>query len=714
VADPLSELDIYARALADADAPASAGGADELEKVEPPLAPAKILIVDDRIENLVALEAVLAPLGQPIVRATSGRAALQRLLREEFAVVLLDVRMPGLDGLETARYVKARERTRHTPIIFLTAFSHEIEEVFRGYAAGAVDYVTKPFEPEVLRSKVGVFVELHRERAQREREAAARGRAEAVAVAVRKVQSVSDVALAHLELDELLSELVDRLRQLFGADSAGVALGDSPESLRVRATSGLERRPQATMTEPDNLISEVARSGRAQSAALDSDSVLAHESLRGLGVRAMLAVPLLTHERPLGVLYVASRGEDRFSDEDSALLELCAERASTAIAHARRYEAERDLVELLQRSLLPQKLPRVERLELAARYRPGGRASSVGGDWYDALPLSDGRAALAIGDVVGRGVRAAAVMSELRHALRALAIEGRSPGRALEQLNSLMVVTHGHAMVATLLHVVIDPWRGKATFASAGHLPPLLIEANGAARYYDCESVEPLGVIAPGPIPEHEIDVPAGSTLVLCTDGLIERRGETIDAGLKRLRQAVRDCPSDLEALCDQLLARLIGESELDDDVAVLAARTAAVASGPLNLSFPAEPEVLRDVRRALADWLAEQGAPGELIEDARLACSEAAANAIEHAYGTSDHEFQLHAERHGSRVTVTVRDHGRWRSQRPGGGAGSGLVLIEALSDDVVIDRGSDGTLVELSFDLPTSKKAGRGRGRA
>src|SRR5215210_5398793 len=133
--------------------------------------PAKVLLVDDKVENLIALEAVLEPLGQTLVRATSGHEALGHLLRDEFALILMDVQMPELDGFETAAYIKRREKTRHVPIIFLTAISKELHHVFRGYSAGAVDYVLKPFDPLVLRSKVAVFIDLYeKERALRESE----------------------------------------------------------------------------------------------------------------------------------------------------------------------------------------------------------------------------------------------------------------------------------------------------------------------------------------------------------------------------------------------------------------------------------------------------------------------------------------------------------------------------------------------------------------
>ena len=134
--------------------------------------PVNILLVDDRVENLIALEAVLQPLGQNLVRAHSGEEALRRLLHEDVAVILLDVQMPGLDGFETAAHIKQRDRTRHIPIIFLTAISGEPNHAARGYSAGAVDFITKPFDPWVLQAKVSVFIELHRKTEQLQAQAA--------------------------------------------------------------------------------------------------------------------------------------------------------------------------------------------------------------------------------------------------------------------------------------------------------------------------------------------------------------------------------------------------------------------------------------------------------------------------------------------------------------------------------------------------------------
>jgi serine phosphatase RsbU (regulator of sigma subunit)/anti-sigma regulatory factor (Ser/Thr protein kinase) len=492
-----------------------------------------ILLVDDNEDGLRALQAVLEPLGQRLVAARSGEDALRRLLREEFAVILLDVRMPGLNGLEVARYVSSRARTRHIPIIFLTAHAQDVEQVLNAYAAGAVDYVVKPFDPGVLRSKVAVFVELQRERGERVREARARAEAEAI---------------------------------------AGT----------------------------------------------------------------------------------------------------------------------------LQQHLLPDRLPSVPTLSMAARYQPGERAARVGGDWYDAIVLSGSHVGVAIGDVVGHGVRAATLMGELRAALRAYAVEESEPGAVLTRLNSFVVRTHGAGMVATLLYVVIDLDGGQARFASAGHMPALARGADGTTRYLEHAPLPPLGVAGHTTFKTWKAELGADATVLLFTDGLVERRGEPIDVGLRRLRDALAAGPAELEQLCSQILAEVPGGT-LQDDAALLAVRLATACSPRLELEVPAEPESVSAVRHRLERWLAQTGDGRDDVLAIKLAVSEACANAVEHAYGPGPgHTLRVIAERSRTAVTIQMIDGGRWRARR-GSQRGLGLGIIDQLMDELEVERTPAGTTVRM-----------------
>jgi serine phosphatase RsbU (regulator of sigma subunit)/CheY-like chemotaxis protein/anti-sigma regulatory factor (Ser/Thr protein kinase) len=681
-------------------------GEQPLALPEPPaprnreVAPASILIVDDDEKSLRALELVLEPLGQNVVSARSGEEALRWLLREEFAVILLDMRMPGLDGMQTARYINARARTRHIPIVFLTAHSRDVRRVFGAHAAGAVDYVAKPFDPDVLRSKVAVFVELHNARAEHVHEARARAEAEGIASTVSKLQSISDAALAHLDLRELIPELLRRAASVFDADAAGLLLrtDDDECALTVVAGDSVQRIVEDEQLRP---LEELLH-GAADGAGVRVTDLAQVQHLPGtLGageLRSLIAAPLTASRKAVGMLFLAAAREDRFGEEDVIVLDLGAERAAFAVEHALSYERERGLVELLQDHLLPDRLPLVPGLAMAARYRPSERLAQVGGDWYDAISLPGGRLGLVIGDVVGHGVGAATMMAELRAALRAYAIaDPSSPAATVSALNALVAATHGR-MVATLLYLVVDGEGTSLRYASAGHPPPAVLDADGGARFLAARAGPPLGALDHTTYSDHPADLAPGSTLLLYTDGLIERRGEVIDAGLKRLADALADAPSDLEELCAYVLATATSGSVPGDDTALLGLRRLPRRANVLDVTLPAEPRAVSAARHRLRGWLSDHGCTSEQVLDITLAANEACTNAVEHAYGPAEvANFRLMAECSTSAVVVRVCDQGDWRQSR-GVDRGRGLHVISELMDDLEIKRMTAGTTVEMT----------------
>ena len=661
--------------------------------------PASILIVDDDEKSLRALGHLLEPLGQNVVSARSGEEALRWLLREEFAVILLDMRMPGLDGLQTARYINARARTRHIPIIFLTAHGGDVKRVFGAHSAGAVDYVAKPFEPDVLRSKVAVFVELHRARAEHVLEARARAEAEGIASTVSKLQSISDAALAHLELREQIPEIVRRAADVFASDGAGLLLrSDEDYELTLITGDAVER-----ISDPDDL----AALEDLLTPAIGGLPVTIPD-LRGLGrlpgalgdgrLSSLIAAPLTATRAPIGALFLASGKPHGFSDEDSVVLNLGAERAAIAIEHALSYEREKGLVELLQDHLLPDRLPLVPGLAMAARYRPSERLAQVGGDWYDAIALPGGRLGLVIGDVVGHGVGAATLMAELRSALRAYALgDPRSPAGTIAALNALIASTHGR-MVATVLYMVVQAEGTSLRFASAGHPPPLVLDADGHTRFITARVGPPLGATDSHEYRDFPAELAPGSTLLLYTDGLIERRGEVIDAGLKRLARSLAGAPSDLDELCAHVLAEAADGHGLGDDTALLALRRLPRSANVLDLTLPAEPRAVSAARHRLRGWLSDMGFDSEQSIDITLAANEACTNAVEHAYGPSEvANFRLIAECSPTAVVVRVSDQGGWRPPR-GSQRGRGLRVISELMDQLEVHRASAGTTVEMT----------------
>jgi anti-sigma regulatory factor (Ser/Thr protein kinase) len=335
---------------------------------------------------------------------------------------------------------------------------------------------------------------------------------------------------------------------------------------------------------------------------------------------------------------------------------------------------------------------------LAGRYLPAASAQ-LGGDWYDAFRLPDARLGLAIGDVVGKGFHAAAIMGQLRSALRAYAMDGLAPGAVLGRVSRLLRQLEP-GRTATLAYLVFDAHGGELTVASAGHPPPLVATGGGEVSFLDLPASVPLGATRHPEYEQRELELHPGSSLVLYTDGLVERAGESLETGLERLRTAVRDGPDALEALGDRLIDVLLPAGPTEDDAALLIAKALPIGD-QFTTRLPAEIESIPLVRRVLGRWLSKAGATRPEIDEISLAASEACANAIEHAYGPAPGQLEVRASISEDReASVAVVDFGSWRAPR-GVNRGRGLLLMEGLTDSVEVIRRDDGTTVQLSRRL-------------
>ncbi|HEX5852563.1 MAG TPA: SpoIIE family protein phosphatase [Solirubrobacteraceae bacterium] len=381
------------------------------------------------------------------------------------------------------------------------------------------------------------------------------------------------------------------------------------------------------------------------------------------------------------------------------LLQLAADRAALAIDNARNSE-QRAVTEIMQRTLLPDALPQIPGMCFSAKYLPAGSGIKIGGDWYDVFQLANGRIAFVIGDVVGRGVLAASVMGEIRTALRVYMAQGHKLTEVISMLNELLV-SLGRSRGATLSIFELDPEAEELEAVTAGHLPPLLIEPDGhTTRLLEQTPGLPVGVRIGNHYQACRYPFPTGSRLLLYTDGLIERRDESIDEGFKRLTAAAEAAAQRTDSsFADRVYRALVDETPLEDDVALLAIE-ALPLEDTLEMTLPARPNVLGGLRNTLGRWLQAAGANEDELFDVTLSVSEAATNAIEHAYGAREASFIVRCEHDGQEVTVTVRDLGRWRTARPQGG-GRGLEIMRALVDSVKIDSDEGGTVVTMTKRL-------------
>jgi anti-sigma regulatory factor (Ser/Thr protein kinase) len=299
---------------------------------------------------------------------------------------------------------------------------------------------------------------------------------------------------------------------------------------------------------------------------------------------------------------------------------------------------------------------------------------------------------LAIGDVAGHGIRAAAAMGRVSHALRAYASEGHGPAALLRRLDAL-VVSGGIDMVTCQL-ALLDPATGELRWASAGH-PPALVVSGGAARRLEGTVCHPLGAVAAARYEESAARLDDGESLVLYTDGLVERRGEPIDAGIDALAAALDGGAP--ETACDTVLARLLDDAPPRDDVALVIARRMRLTAPRAALVIPAEPGRLRELRRWLEAWLRGNEVAGPRGADLVLAVHEAAMNAVEHAYGVDAGTVEVRVARTAAGIEAEVRDAGRWNDAPSRGDRGRGLPLMRTLVDAVAVARGAAGTIVRM-----------------
>ena len=534
-----------------------------------------------------------------------------------------------------------------------------------------------------------------------------RQRAERASERTERLQKVSAALSQALTPAEVAEVLIDQGGAALGAAAVWASvLTEGGEEVELLGQTGyspsfVDAHRRIPITAPLAVVQTV-KDGQARwygtAEELPSMYPELAESQAATGSQGLAVLPLARRSRPFGFVAFRFREPREFSAEDRALLTAVVGQCSEALERARLYEQEHRIAETLQRSILPERLPELERAALAGRYIPGSPGLEVGGDWYDALIVTDGWLAISIGDVVGRGVQAASVMGQLRNALRAYVQEGYGPAEALARLNRL--VENGDEWFSTLVLVLFDPRTGFVRFANAGHPPPLLLSPQGRARLLEGGRSVPLGALPDARYEEETFILESGSTLVLYTDGLVESPDIPLDEGLSRLVHAATEAPDGLDHLLEHLLESLVSHRRRADDVALLALRAMPEeVSPPLCIRVPAEPTALASIRGELQQWLAQLELGAGETNHILVACGEACTNAIEHS--TSGH-VEVEARADGRAILIVVRDGGHWKEPRPRRDRGLGLNLMEAFMDEVDVRTGPEGTEVRMVRRLP------------
>ncbi|QOV39925.1 SpoIIE family protein phosphatase [Streptomyces ferrugineus] len=368
-----------------------------------------------------------------------------------------------------------------------------------------------------------------------------------------------------------------------------------------------------------------------------------------LGLHSVLIVPIRARGVTLGVTtFFRRRRQDPFDEDDLTLAEDLVSRAAVCVDNARRYTRERDAALVLQRSLLPHRLPEQDAVEVAACYRPADELTGLGGDWYDLITLSGGRVALVVGEVPGHGIDAAAAMGRLRTAVRTLAALDLPPEEVLAHLDDLVArsareegveagaeeAAIAQSVGSGCVYVVYDPVDGQCTMAAAGHPAPAVVLPDGDVTFVDLPQGAPLGVGGP-PFESVELALAAGSTLALHTDGLLAREeGDgVVDADRDRLRRALERRADTLDLRCRAVVDALV-PARPHDDVALLMARTRLLGAEQVaDWDLPADPAAVATARKTATRLLAEWGLE-ELAFTTELVVSELVTNAIRYAAG--------------------------------------------------------------------------------
>jgi PAS domain S-box-containing protein len=541
-----------------------------------------------------------------------------------------------------------------------------------------------------------------RRRLEDQRQAAAARTARLGEVAAALTEALSQEDVARLVLVHARAAIDARGGAVAAFDPDGV-------ELRWIAVEGYEegarQKVWSSPLDADRPVTRVVRERAPQ--FLRSPEELAREFppfadlFAAVGDESLCALPLIAGGRVLGGMTLTFSQPQPFSAEDRLVLTALADTAAQAMERARLYEREHRVAETLQRALLPERLADPPGVASAARYLPGTEGVAVGGDWYDVFDLDEHRLGIALGDVVGKGVGAAAVMGRLRNALRAYATSIDGPAEVLSRVDDF-AARFGNDDLATVVYGVLDTGTGELRFSSAGHLPPLLVGSDGTATFLPQEPDVPVGVAAADGRHEHRVRLEAGATLLLYSDGLVEDRARSLDAGLAQLAAvaATQVAHAEVEPACGAVVDALVGPTGGADDVALLLLRWAGpTASDRCRVILPPEVASARRARHLLTEEL-ERWGEAELVETAVLCVSEVVTNAVVHAGTPVALEIALRADR----VRIEVADGGAAPPERVEADAdavhGRGIAIVELLSAGWGVEQRDEGKCVWFELE--------------
>ncbi|MCK7622689.1 SpoIIE family protein phosphatase [Streptomyces sp. RS10V-4] len=433
-------------------------------------------------------------------------------------------------------------------------------------------------------------------------------------------------------------------------------------------------------------------------------------AIEPLNVGSAAYLPLIAQGRPIGVIGLFFERESEFGDQERSVLVALGSSIAQSLARAMLYDQEHEIAAGLQQAMLPRRIPGVPEAQIAVRYRSARMGRHIGGDWYDVIPLPDGRVAAVIGDVQGHDTQAAALMGQLRIVLRAYAAEGHAPATVVARASAFLNELDTDRF-ATCTYVDADLSTGAARFVRAGHLDPMVRHAEGICRRLPVAGGLPLGISSEFRLldyPVTTVHLAPGDTLVLCTDGLVEEPGADLDAGLRQLSREVREGPQDVQQLADRLCESADGRRG-EDDMALLLLRRLGPPQHDTVGRFrqhiaPADPQGLSAARHMIRAAVRAWGAR-ERAEEIELVADELITNALLHTDGEAIVNIRMpHGVERRLRLEVEDASSSLPRRREPGeaGVSGRGLLLVDRLADVWGVEPRGGGKCVWCEFNCP------------
>ncbi|MEU3408129.1 SpoIIE family protein phosphatase [Streptomyces sp. NPDC006670] len=531
------------------------------------------------------------------------------------------------------------------------------------------------------------------------------------------VQRTTEALSRAVTVDDVTAALTGAgALERLGADGLALGLVEN-DAVKIIALSGesLEILDERKFTRLDGSLplsqAVITRQARFVTSltALADEFPLLGDYLRRIRFDAAAYLPLIAQARAIGGLVLFYRRRTEFSPEEQNLCLGLAGIVAQSLQRALLFDQEREFATGLQASMLPRRIPEISGGEIAVRYHSAWSGREVGGDWYDVISLPRDRVGIVVGDVQGHDTHAAAIMGQLRIALRAYAGEGHPPSTVLARASRFLAELDTERF-ATCMYAQVDLETGGVRAVRAGHLGPLIRHTDGRTGWPNVRGGLPLGLASAfgeEEFPETRLDLVPGETLVLCTDGLVEEPGSTITAGMDALAHAVRSGPQSPGELADHLSDRLWERWGSGDDVALLVLRRApdpGTHRAPRIHQYvhQADPEGLSEARYALRQALRDWGM-GELADDVELAAGELLVNALLHTDGGAVLTMEVLPEP-VRRIRLWVKDRSSvWpRRRTPGEAAttGRGLLLVDALATHWGVESRGDGKAVWCEFD--------------